>query len=111
MANTIHFRRPLCPAVGPIGFEHQIDVYLRDGDRTASSTLTLGKVATANVAVVDGMLLADFHLNDDVVGQPEEISVSSLIAHGTSEAGMGESTALRISGMVIERRWPATPDA
>jgi hypothetical protein len=106
MANTIHFRRALCPAVGPIGFEHQLDVYLRESERSASSTLTLGKIATANVGIIDGMLMADFHLNDDMFSQPEEIVVVSVVANGAPQASMGESTALQLSAMIVERRWP-----
>jgi hypothetical protein len=106
MANTIHFRRELCPAVGEIGFESQLDVYLRDTDHSASSTLELAKITTANVGVVDGMLVADFHLNDSLFSQPEEIIVSSLIAGGFPESGSGQSTALQLNAMIIMRRWP-----
>lgn len=108
MANTVHFRRPLCPAAGPIGFESQIHVYLEDTTHTASSTLTLVMITTANVAVVEGILMADFHLNDDMFGEPDEVVVNSLIADGSDETAIAESTALQITGMVIARRWPTS---
>jgi hypothetical protein len=106
MANTVFFRRELCPAVGPIGFESQLDVYLRDTRESASSSLTLDKIATANVAVVEGMLVADFHLADTLFGEPGEISVDSLIARGVPDEGLGQSASLRLGAMVLVRRWP-----
>jgi hypothetical protein len=106
MANTIQFRRELCPASASIGFESQIDVYLRDESRSASSELRLAKITTANVALVDGLLVADFHLNDDVFGQPEEIVLDSMITVGRPDAAPGETAALQLHGMVLTRRWP-----
>lgn len=108
MANTVHFRRSLCSASDSIGFESQIHVYLEDTSHTASSTLSLAMIATANVGIVDGLLVADFHLNDDAFGQADEIVVNSLISDGPSDTVPNGSAAIQLTGMVIARRWPAS---
>ena len=110
MANTVHFRRPLCAAVDSIGFEHQLDVFVRDRELSASSALALSKITTANVGIHDGMLMAEFSLNDDMFGSPDEIIVSSLIAAGASQSGVGESTSLKLTAIVVERNWPLPVD-
>ena len=106
MANTLHFRRELCAAVEPIGFEPQFDVYIQHDEQSSSSALTLEKITTANVAIVDGVLVADFHLNDDAFAQPEEIVVTALIANGPTVGDMSPSTAVKLRAMVLGRRWP-----
>ena len=108
MANTVHFRRALCRAADAIGFESQVNLYLMPGGAGIGTDLELRKLTTANVALVDGMLAADFHLNDDLFAEPDEIVVTSLLSTGPAEAGMTfGGTAIQINGIVISRRWPA----
>lgn len=104
MPNTVYFRRPLCRAVDSIGFESQVNLYLRRD--LNGGEIGMEKIATANVGVVDGMLMADFYLDDTLFAQPEEVVVSSLFAAGPPEAGLTPATAIHITGLIIARRWP-----
>jgi len=103
MATAVNFKRIICPAVESVGFQSQVDVYFRDENRTDESRLDLRKVTTANIGLVEGKLLADFHLGEDFFTVPEEVVVESVIAEGWPEA-MTTHDAIRVTGIIITRK-------
>lgn len=103
MSTAVNFKRIICPAMDSVGFQSQVDVYFRDESRPDESLLELRRLTTANVGLVEGKLMADFHLGEDFFTEPEEIVVESLIAHGWPEA-MTTHDAIRVTGIVITRK-------
>jgi hypothetical protein len=103
MAASASFRKIICPAIEAIAFNPQIGVYFGPRAGDDQPQITLEKVTTANIGVVDGALVADFHLPQESFIVPEEIAITSVISDAGTMDATGH-TALRITGIVIERR-------
>jgi hypothetical protein len=99
MAEQQYLRRTLCPAEQGVAFESQLPIYIETHEGGGKEELTLRRVGSANIGVVEGMLVADFTLPEALGATGQDVAIVSLIAAGERK-GAGPA-AVRITGITI----------
>jgi hypothetical protein len=95
MSEPLFIRRTLCHANAVIGFEPQVVVYSQR--QNTDDTMTLSTVATANLGIIQDMVVAEFYLDDTSELLRDRVAVVSVMA----DAEQSGSVVLRITGIVI----------